>query len=201
VGLFEIIKTNRRKRFTSVVCYFLCVSLFLFSSNALAAFPDPLVNTATATVPTGVTDPTSDPDGVNTATDSNALSLTAPTVAKAFSPDTIAVGGTSTLTITLGNTNATDATLTAALIDNLPADVVVAATPNIGGTCAAADVTAAAGATTITYASGATIPATTGCTISVDVTSTVVSAPTHDNIIPAGDLETDLGDSPCGCDR
>ena len=172
------------------------IFLCLFSSNALAAFPDPLVNTATATVPAGVTDPTST-GGVNTATDSNTLSLTAPTVAKAFSPASIAVGGTSTVTITLGNANTTAATLSAALTDSLPTNVLVAATPNIGGTCAAADVTAAAGSGTITYASGATIPATTGCTITVDVTSTVPTNGTpYENSIAAGDLQTDLGNNP-----
>lgn len=128
--------------------------------------------------------------------DLTSIAVVAPTVTKTFSPDPISINGTSTLTITLGNTNTLDATLSAVLVDTLPTagngDVVVAATPNIGGTCTSANVTATAGAASITYASGATIPAG-GCTITVDVTSATVG--THSNTIPAGALQTDLGNN------
>ncbi|MFK7815688.1 MAG: hypothetical protein AB8B92_05075, partial [Gammaproteobacteria bacterium] len=58
------------------------IFLFAFSFSAYAAFPDPLVNTATVTVPAGTTDPTST-GGVNTATDSNTLSIPSLAIAKA----------------------------------------------------------------------------------------------------------------------
>ena len=112
-----------------------------------------------------------------------------PTVAKSFSPVSIVAGGTASLTITLGNTNASGLTLSAALVDALPGNVVVAATPNVVKTCPGA-VTAAAGATTVTYASGASIPAG-GCTITVDVTSAVEGL--HTNLIAAGQLQTNGG--------
>ncbi len=122
--------------------------------------------------------------------------VVAPTVSKSFSPDPIGVNGTSTLTITLDNSNSYAATLISALTDTLPTagngDVVVVTTPNIGGTCNSANVTAAAGAASISYASGALIPAG-GCTIAVDVTSAVVG--TYTNTIAAGALQTDLGNN------
>lgn len=115
-----------------------------------------------------------------------------PTVQKAFSPTTINPGSVSRLTITLGNPNATAATLTADLVDNLPANVLVAATPAIGGTCAPLSNTeAVAGGSSVTYKTGATIPAG-GCTIEVNVTSTVSGGP-YVNTIAAGDLQTNLG--------
>jgi len=116
---------------------------------------------------------------------------TQPTVLKAFAPGTINPGSISRLTITLGNGNPGPATLTAALVDTLPANVLVAAAPNIGGTCTVAQVTAAGSA--VSYASGATIPAN-GCTIQVDVTSSVSGGP-YVNTIPAGALQTDLGNN------
>ncbi|MEM7401498.1 MAG: hypothetical protein AAF304_06070, partial [Pseudomonadota bacterium] len=58
------------------------LSTFSIAFPAHAAFPDPLVNTATVTVPTGVTDPSSS-GGVNFATDSNSLSLPSLAIVKA----------------------------------------------------------------------------------------------------------------------
>jgi LPXTG-site transpeptidase (sortase) family protein len=115
--------------------------------------------------------------------------ITPPTIAKSFSPSTIASGGTSQLTITLGNSNGVTATLTSALVDTLPANVVVETPNGLGGTCPGAT-SAPAGGSTITYPSGGTIPAG-GCTVVVDVTSS--TAGTHTNTIAAGDLQTDLG--------
>ncbi|HPM84791.1 MAG TPA: putative Ig domain-containing protein, partial [Candidatus Anammoximicrobium sp.] len=73
-------------------------------------------------------------------------------------------------TIQLLNGNASALTLSSALVDALPGNVFVAAIPNVVKTCTGA-VTAVAGATSITYANGASIPAG-GCSISVDVTAT-----------------------------
>ena len=118
-----------------------------------------------------------------------------PTVLKAFSPSTINPGGVSKLTITLGNSNATVATLTADLVDTLPADVLVATSPVIGGTCAPmSNIEAVAGGTSVTYKTGATIPANGGCTIEVNVTSTKAGGP-YVNTIAAGDLKTTLGNN------
>jgi uncharacterized repeat protein (TIGR01451 family) len=119
---------------------------------------------------------------------------TPPTVGKQFSPSVIAPSGTSTLTIFLGNSNASAVTLSALFTDTLPTapgNVVVAAAPNVVKTCPGA-VTAAAGAGTISYANGAQVPAG-GCTISVDVTGT--TAGDYTNNIPAGALVTNFGNN------
>jgi uncharacterized repeat protein (TIGR01451 family)/fimbrial isopeptide formation D2 family protein len=118
--------------------------------------------------------------------------LIPPTLAKTFSPNVINPGTVSTLTLSLGNSNAADITLTGALTDNLPANVLVAAVPNIGGSCSGG-VTAIAGAASISYASGATIPPG-GCTIRVDVTSSVSGGPWINTIV-AGSLQTTAGNN------
>jgi uncharacterized repeat protein (TIGR01451 family) len=104
-------------------------------------------------------------------------------------------GGKATLTITLGNTNASAITLTSALVDTLPSTpgAMTINSPNgLGGTCPGS-VTATAGANTITYANGATIPAG-GCTIIVDVTASVAGS--YTNTIAAGALTTTAGNNP-----
>lgn len=113
-----------------------------------------------------------------------------PTVSKSFSPVAILPGATSTLTISLGNSNALPITLSSAFVDALPGNVFVAATPAVGGTCTVASVNAVAGATSITYASGASIPSG-GCTISVAVTSSTPGV--YTNSIAAGQLATSAG--------
>ena len=114
-----------------------------------------------------------------------------PTVAKSFAPDTISQGGISTLTIQLGNASGAAITLTSPFVDTLPANVLVAPPPNIGGTCTTANVVANAG--TVTYNSGSTIP-NGGCTITVQVTSATNAV--YVNTIPAGALQTNIGNNP-----
>ncbi len=154
------------------------------------------VGTVTNTVAANALQTNLGNNAVAASDDLTSNAVVAPTVVKTFSPDSINASGISTLTITLGNTNTLDATLSAPLVDTLPtagnSDVVVAAAPNIGGTCNSANVSAAAGAATITYASGAIVP-TGGCTITVDVTSSIIG--TYTNTISAGALQTDLGNN------
>jgi uncharacterized repeat protein (TIGR01451 family) len=100
-----------------------------------------------------------------------------PTLVKSFSPSTVVVGGTSTLTFTLGNPNS--AALTgAAFGDTFPAGMQVAAPPvasnSCGGTWAPAP-----GDTALAFANG-TIPASGTCTLSVNVTATTPG--THGNV-------------------
>ena len=105
------------------------------------------------------------------------LGLSDLSVSKAFSPDTVASNGISTLTITLQNTNAA-ALVNVTVTDNLPGTnasntVLVAPTPNASTTCAGGAITATPGSQSIQM-TGGTIPAQIGgvpgvCTISVDV--------------------------------
>ena len=88
-------------------------------------------------------------------------------IAKNFVPDPIAVGGTSTLTFTLTNQDAINAT-GAAFTDTLPMGMTVkttAVTPQCGGV-----VSAVAGSSVIGF-SGGTIPLSGSCTVVVDVTA------------------------------
>lgn len=120
---------------------------------------------------------------------------TPPTVGKQFEPAVIPAGGTSRLTIFLGNANESNATLSSALIDTLPiapGNIMIAATPGVDSTCTGA-VTATAGSGEVRLANGSTIPPG-GCSISVNVTGNV--AGDYTNVIAAAALQTDLGNNP-----
>ncbi|WP_332745704.1 DUF7933 domain-containing protein [Hydrogenophaga sp.] len=143
------------------------------------------------TIPTGALTSNEGVRNPDPATDQVRV-LEPPSLGKAFVPPTISPGGVSRLTLTLGNTNPGAQTLQQALDDNLPLGVVVAPTPNIGGTCPGA-VTAVAGSSLVRYANGASIPPG-GCTVTVDVTASAVG--TYTNQLLAAALRTDAGNNP-----
>jgi uncharacterized repeat protein (TIGR01451 family) len=95
-------------------------------------------------------------------------------VAKAFSPASIAIGGTSTLTVTLANTNSV-ALQNVAMTDTYPANLKNAPTPSaqFTGTGCAGTISATVGGGSLALSS-ATIPASGTCYLRVNVTSTVV---------------------------
>ena len=105
-----------------------------------------------------------------------------PTVAKAFSPTTILTGASSTLTITLTNPNAVALT-SVAMTDAYPTNLVNAGTPAGSTTCVGGTVTAVASGTSVAL-SGATIPASGSCTVSVSVTSSTSGS--YNNNVPVG---------------
>lgn len=116
-----------------------------------------------------------------------------PTVAKSFTPAFKTTSpGTTTLLITLGNSNSVPTYLNNAFVDSLPAGMTVSATPLLQGSCIVAGnlVTAAASANTISVSAGSRIPAG-GCTISVLVNASVDGV--YVNTIPAGGLNTTAG--------
>jgi uncharacterized repeat protein (TIGR01451 family) len=115
------------------------------------------------------------------------------TLTKAFAPNVIAPGATSVLTITLANTQANAAALSAlTFVDNLPTNVKIAATPNASTTCMTGTVGAVAGGTVVTL-SGATMAVNNTCTVTVTVTGTVPG--TYTNTIPPGAISTTQGAS------
>jgi uncharacterized repeat protein (TIGR01451 family) len=121
-----------------------------------------------------------------------------PTVSKTFNPVyQPGTTGTTTLQITIGNTNPAPLWLFTNFVDALPPGMVVATTPNLNtGACASSAtvtnvITASAGQTTLTFAAGGRIPAG-GCTISFTVSATAVATP-YVNTIPAGTLSTTAG--------
>ena len=96
--------------------------------------------------------------------------LTAPSIAKAFSPTVIATSSTATLTLTLSNANS--AALTGvAFSDSYPAGLTNAALPSATNNCGGTVNGAVSSGTTIGL-SGGTIPANGNCTVTVNVTST-----------------------------
>jgi hypothetical protein len=120
-----------------------------------------------------------------------------PTISKQFNPTTaVGLPGTSTLTLTLGNSNLVPIYLTKPLVDTFPTGLVVANPNGLTGSCIgttanpATAVTATAGTGSVTLANGFKIPAG-GCTVAVNVTASI--AGTYTNSIAAGALQTTTG--------
>ena len=114
-----------------------------------------------------------------------------PTLSVSFNPVIISAGGISTKTITLINPNATPATLTVPLTDNLPTGLVIAAIPNASTTCGGV-LTAPAGGTAFSLTGGSIPGGSPGsCTVTVNVTA--VGAGNYSNTLPAGALQTSNG--------
>ena len=108
-------------------------------------------------------------DGSTVATEQDTITVTSPfaqpTFSKTFSPSTVSTGGTSTLTLNIGNQN-TVAIPAAAFTDTLPAGLVVATPNGLTNTCGGT-VTATAGSGSVSLSAG-TVPVG-GCAISVTV--------------------------------
>ncbi len=94
--------------------------------------------------------------------------LVRPTIAKAFTPSTVLVGESSTLSLVITNPNPVPLSALA-FTDAFPAGLVVASTPNAVNGCGGT-FSAAAGATSIAL-SGGSLAANQSCTLSVAVGS------------------------------
>ena len=93
-----------------------------------------------------------------------------PQLDKSFSPASVPVNGVSTLTLTVTNTSDLAAKSGWSFTDNLPDGLVVADSPNLGGSCVATT-SADAGATSIAVTGGRLAAGEASCTVTVDVTS------------------------------
>jgi uncharacterized repeat protein (TIGR01451 family) len=113
----------------------------------------------------------------------------APIFSKSFAPDTIASGGTSTLTFTIDNTANTAAANNVAFSDDLPPGVTVASSPGTSNGCGGT-LTANPDSGTIGY-TGGSVAAGTSCTITVDVTSSTAG----DHVNTSGAPTSTLGNS------
>ncbi len=120
--------------------------------------------------------------GSNGATVFGDLTVVArPTIAKSFSPTSIVNGGVSTVTFTLTNQNAAvllPAGLSGASFSDTFANMVIASPPAVGGTCANLSFSASAGGTLFS-ATGLRLAPAASCTVTINVTSTIVG--THPN--------------------
>lgn len=119
-----------------------------------------------------------------------------PTISKSFAPNPVAVNGNATLTFTLSNPNTTQLT-GAKFTDTLPTGLEVAATPSASTTCTGSPSWApTAGATVLAFGqtTGANIPASGSCTVSVNVLAT--TAGPHTNV--SGFISTTEGGTNSG---
>src|SRR5207237_294836 len=137
-----------------------CTVTFVVTSSTVGTNPNS--TSGVSTTETTTAGPVS-----NTA---NLSVFAAPTIAKAFSPTAIQSGGTSTVTLTLTNANASPLT-NASFTDTL-VNMSVNATGAAGGTCVGANSNnLTAGQTALSF-SGITIPANSvTCTVAFVVTS------------------------------
>lgn len=142
------------------------------------------------------TDPTGTISITNTSPATQTLqvdSLIAPSITKAFTPNTQWVGLTSQLTIAIRNNDLTYSLTEAAVTDNLPADITIANTTVSFTNCGSAQIVGpggvplAAGQTSITLRN-ATIPRNSVCTARVNVISTIPGV--YVNTIPANAVQT-----------
>ena len=100
-----------------------------------------------------------------------------PQLDKSFSSDEVGVGQTSTLTLTVTNTDDLAAKNGWSFIDNLPAGLTVAGAATT--TCPAGIVTAPIGGSTVSVA-GNLNAGTVSCTVTVQVTSSTTGSFTND---------------------
>lgn len=106
--------------------------------------------------------------------------LAAPALTKSFSPGTTVANAPTTLTLTITNSSTTQAITSAALSDIFPSGMKVFSTPGFTNTCGGTVSSGKAANDGSIGISGATIPfnaaGTGSCTISVQVTSTLIAA-------------------------
>lgn len=118
-----------------------------------------------------------------------------PNVTKAFAPSVVPSGGNSRLTVTVANPNPTLGMSAIAINDALPTGVTVGADPTTATSCTDGTVSANAGGATASL-TGATLPAASNCTYSVNVTAP--STGSYTNVIPVGGTTATIGNSNVG---
>jgi uncharacterized repeat protein (TIGR01451 family) len=97
--------------------------------------------------------------------------IAAPTITKTFGSSAIPPAGTTSLSFTINNTNASTALTGVGFTDTLPAGLVVSTPNGLTGSCGGGTITAVAGSGVVSLA-GATLAASASCTFSVNVTAT-----------------------------
>ncbi len=139
-----------------------CTVTFKVTSTTVGSLPNTTSGVTTTQTPTA-----------GTASNTAILDVGAATIAKAFSPTSIAPGGASTVTLTLKNTD-TAALTGGAFTDTLAKMSAVGGA--VGGTCVGTTPsTLTAGVTALSF-TGITIPASSSCTVTFSVTSTTVGS-------------------------
>ena len=96
-----------------------------------------------------------------------------PTISKVFGASSILLNGTTSLTFTINNPNATTPLTGVGVTDTLPSGLKVAAPNGLTGSCGGGTITAVAGSGSVSL-SGATLATSSSCTFSVNVIGTTV---------------------------
>jgi uncharacterized repeat protein (TIGR01451 family) len=150
-----------------------------FSVNVTAITSGAKVNTTGYGISGGnlITSTTGNP---GTATLNVIVVATPPAITKSFSPTTVSIGQTSTLTFNITNPGSNPLT-GVGFTDTFPANLFIQNPNGLTGSCGGGTITAAAGTGTVSL-SGATIPASGSCSFSVSVVSFVGT--------PAGQIYT-----------
>ncbi|HPE71532.1 MAG TPA: C25 family cysteine peptidase [Candidatus Competibacter sp.] len=104
--------------------------------------------------------------------------ISAPVIAKAFGANSILTNGTTTLSFTIRNPNASTSLNGVAFTDTLPGGLTVATPNGLSGTCGGGTITATAGSGTVIL-SGATLAGSASCTFSLNVTGTTTGLKTN----------------------
>lgn len=115
-----------------------------------------------------------------------------PGFSKAFSPDTIGPGSTTTLTFTIDNSDHSNPEVMLAFTDVLPGGVTIATPAAASTDCTEAVLTAPDGGSTITFSDGK-VGAFSSCTVSVNVTAASPGEGPYRNV--SGDLTSAAGNS------
>ncbi len=105
-----------------------------------------------------------------------------PTLTKAFGAASVQLNGSTSLTFTVSNPNASSSLSGIGFTDSLPAGLLVSTPNNLTGTCGGGTITAAAGSNSITL-EGATLASGLSCNFAVNVTGT--SAGMQNNVTSA----------------
>jgi uncharacterized repeat protein (TIGR01451 family) len=106
----------------------------------------------------------------NTASDSITVVLP-PVISKTFGALSIPLNGSTSLSFTIQNNNTGTALTGVAISDTFPAGLVVASPSGLSGACGGGTITATQN-TSVVSLSGASIPANSSCTFSINVTGT-----------------------------
>ncbi len=120
----------------------------------------------------------------------------APGGLKTFNPPSVGIGGNSTLTITITNTNPAIPLTSVGFTDALPAGIVVAAVPALVNGCGGIVTGATAGSTSVTL-SGVTLAGGATCAISFSVTDNNAGGTTAQNCVTVMSMNGGPGNQSC----
>jgi CSLREA domain-containing protein/uncharacterized repeat protein (TIGR01451 family) len=114
---------------------------------------------------------TSTEGGTGNTSNATVTVVAPPVIIKAFGAASVPLSGTTSLSFTIQNNNATQSLSGIGFTDTIPAGLVISTPNGLSGTCGGGVITAVQG-TSVIITSGATIAQSSSCTFSVNVTGT-----------------------------